>query len=77
MSARRWIVSLLVLLFVITGVVVDRRLRKGREWQPDVNRDMPEMTNEAVQWAAQKKVTLDFSADSIERVEGLLAEYHE
>lgn len=70
--------AMLVLLAILAAVIVLVAVRWHRRTTAprDVNLAMRSLADEAVAWAARDGVTLDFSADSVERVDALLASRH-
>jgi hypothetical protein len=77
MTTQQVIIAILVIGAVIVAVVMLRKRQPSVTVPPDVNAEMPLLAQDAVKWAAEKKVTLDYTPESVERVEGLLAELHE
>ena len=77
MTAQQVIIALLVIGAAIVAGAMLRKRKPIAVAPPDVNIEMPLLAQDAIKWAAQKNVTLDFTAESVEGVEGLLAELHE
>ena len=69
------IVAVLAIAAVVTFRVVTRKPKSTPPDDPNVF--MPLLAEEAVKFAAGRGATLDYSPDSVERVELLLAELHE
>jgi hypothetical protein len=80
MPDLKWIILILVAVAVI-AIVRDylrrKRLANSASLASDPNDFMPQMANEAVQYATGHGKTLDFTPDSVKVVESLLGELHE
>jgi hypothetical protein len=75
MTAGQYILIIVLLIVALaSGLIIWRRSRKPS--QEDVNVGMGELAELAVQFADQRGQTLDYSPDSVERVESILADLH-
>jgi hypothetical protein len=80
MSTPQRIILLVVLAIVLVGYRAYTRRSQPPGPTPistDPNKFMPEMADRAVQFAAQRGKTLDYTIDSVTSVETLLGELHE
>ncbi len=77
MSTQQVVILILVVVAVIAAAVLLRKQPSSATASTDVNAEMLFLADDAVKWAAEKNVTLDYTPESVERVEGLLAELHE
>lgn len=77
MNLRQLFLVFLAAVLVMTVAKMLRRRQASAEREHDPNVAVPIVAEEAVRWAAAKGVTLDYSPESVERVEPLLAELHE
>lgn len=77
MTAQQVFLAVVVISAVVVAAVMLRKRQTSAIAQLDVNAEMPILAEDAVKWAAEKNVTLDFTPASVERIEGLLVELHE
>lgn len=72
---------LLALALVLVAVLIVFRIYRAKPVpkpsdRPDPNVDMPQIADEAVQFAGTRGVTLDYTPDSVKQVEGILSDLH-
>jgi hypothetical protein len=76
MRTRQTIVVAFVVGTAVAAVVMLRN-QKPEATDADVNIQMPIFAEDAVQWGAEQNAPLDYTPESVERVEALLAKLHE
>ena len=65
MTAQQVIIAIVVVAAVIVAAVLLRKRQPLAPAVPDVIAEMPFLAEDAVKWAAEKNVTLDFTPESV------------